>query len=620
MNKIKCYIKINNHNRAANICFGISLSALFFLLFCAIQKVNSFFLSIPLVILFIILFSFDFDFIRKNITINKIMGACGLSFLLAKSFYHTIVRNYTAQALAGRLGIRADLLFLCAALVGATAAAYAFAYLLCIAKMQLDEAFLYLRDKLPALRSLGRAFIVLTGIYMLFAVPVIRANVNYIDDMSRKANGDAGWEDFSRYLSNIISKLLNANEYLTDISPLTQMIAVLLIAVASLIIIVVFTERDKISGWSIISVLPLGMSPYFLECISYKFDSPYMAISILAGVTPLLFYGYHAAFYVVCTIVCVLVTCTTYQAALGIFPVCVILLVFMKWKDHGDVRGLLRLAAHSAAGYLVGVAVYRIYFMTPVDSYVSSELFPIGRLPVGVVSNLKKYLTFVYQDFDKRWLFFIFLTTVSFVVLSVVSSKRDKRAVTVAAVLATAVTMCLSFGVYIAFRLPIFACRGMYGFGVWIAVIAVICTNYRASQIARASCLCLGWCFFVFSYTYGNALEEQQRYVAFRTEMIIADLDRLPEFSAGGSADVQITGTVGVSPIVKNMAQFDGVLHRLIVEDQWYWTTYQFSCYYGMKNMNVVPELEKTDLPVLLDGVYNRIRGDGDCFLIELKE
>jgi len=620
MKKIKCYIKINADNWAANICFGISLLALFLLLFCAIQKVNSFLMSIPLVSLFIILFSFDFSFIRKNITVNKIMGACGLSFLLAKSFYHTIVRNATAQALAGRLGIRADLLFLCAAVIGATAAAYAFAYLLCIAKMQLDKAFLYLRDMLPAFRSLGRAFTALTAVYMLFVVPVIRANVNYIDDMSRKAYGDAGWEDFSRYLSNVISKLLNANEYLTDISPLTQMIAVLLIASASLIIIVVFTERDKISGWSIISVLPLGMSPYFLECISYKFDAPYMALSILAGVTPLLFCGYHAVFYVVCTIACVLVTCTTYQAALGIFPVCVILLVFMKWKDNGDIRGLLRLTVHSAAGYLVGVAVYRIFLMTPVDSYVSSKIFPIVQLPAGVISNLRKYLTYVYQDFDAWWLFFIFMIAVSFIVLTVGSSKRDKKAVAAAAVLTAAVTMCLSFGVYIAFRLPIFACRGMYGFGVWIAVIAVICTNYKASQIARAGCLCLSWCFFAFSYTYGNALEEQQRYVAFRTEMIIADLDRLPEFSAKESADVQITGTVGVSPIVKNMDQYDGVLHRLMVEDQWYWTTYQFSCYYGMKNVNVVPELEKTELPVLLDGVYNRIRGDGDCYLIELKE
>lgn len=39
----------------------------------------------------------------------------------------------------------------------------------------------------------------------------------------------------------------------------------------------------------IAAVVPLGLSPWFLECFSYKFDSPYMALSVLASVIPFIF-------------------------------------------------------------------------------------------------------------------------------------------------------------------------------------------------------------------------------------------------------------------------------------------------------------------------------------------
>lgn len=613
------YIKINSKNMAANICFGISSSAGAFLLFCAIKKIYSALLFLPLILLIVMFFSFDFHILKKNSSTYKVLAACGFSCLLAVSFFHSMEESPKVQDLAVRLGISAYALLLCTAVVGAALAVYSLVYLLCLAKEHYSKALHALSANLPPRTLLKKAFITLAAVYLLSALSIIRGNVDYIDDMSRKSNGKAGWEDFSRYLSNLFSKLINADGYLTDISPLPQIIAVLLTAAASLILIVTFTKEKKITIWNIIAILPVGISPYFLECITYKFDAPYMALSVLASVAPLLFYECKVSFYAVNVIAGVLVTCLTYQAALGIFPVSVILLLFLKWLGGKDTKGLLKLGFSSAVGYLAGVAIYRVFFVTPVNSYVSSEIFSLKEMPGGVAFNLGKYLRYVYQDFDGKWLFFLALIIVSFVLVSAKVSRRSKGISALAAVLMAAVTMCLSFGVYIAFQLPIFACRGMYGFGVWLAIIAVIGTDHDSFRIARAACLCLSWCFLAFSFTYGNALSEQQRYMRFRIEMVISDLNGLSEFNSQVPVNIQIQGTVGVSPIVENMSQYDGVLQRLVTQDQWYWTGYQFSSYYGIKNITIVPTLEEKDLPVLCEGIYNRISGNGECFLIELK-
>lgn len=611
--------KINSKNLAANICFGISSAAGAFLLFCAIKKIYSALLFLPLIALAVIFFSFDFHVLKKNSSIYKALAACGLSCLLGVSFYHVMAESGKVQALAAGLGVDVSLLLLCAAVAGAALAAYSLLYLLCLAEEHYAKALHDLVPSLPSPASLKKAFLALTAIYLLSALSIIRANIDYIDDMSRKASGNAGWEDFSRYLSNLLSKLLNADGYLTDISPLPQILAVLLTAAASLILIVTFTKGKNITPWNIIAILPVGISPYFLECMTYKFDAPYMALSILASVAPLLFFEYKASFYTANVIIGVLATCMTYQAALGIFPVSVILLLFLKWLDGREIRDLLQSAFRSAAGYLAGVAVYRIFFMTPVNSYVSSEVFSLRDMPGGVLSNLGKYLNYVYQDFNGLWLFFLALIVVSFVLLAAGVSRRNKTVSALAAALTAAVTMCLSFGLYIAFQLPIFACRGMYGFGVWLAIIALICTAPDVFRIPRAACLCLSWCFLAFSFTYGNALWEQQRYVRFRIEMVISDLNGLSAFDGETPVEVQILGTAGVAPVLEDMPQYRGVLHRLVMEDQWYWTGYQFRSYYGMENISVVPSLTEEDLPILFEGAYNRIRGDGKCFLVELK-
>jgi len=247
-----------------------------------------------------------------------------IQYVNFSSFKTAWMTSSTVAALAGSFNLSTSILLTIVGLTGVVGGFYAVYALSAWIIVEINLLF----RKLNEYSQYKKPFLMLFMMYMLAASAIIMANVSYIDDMGRKAWGYSGWDTFSRYMSNFFSQLIHTNSYLADISPLTQIIAVLLITAASLIVIITFSEADKISFWSLVAVMPLGISPYFLECISYKYDSPYMAISIFASVVPLLFYKYNSTIYVPIVLLGTLLACTTYQAALGIFPTAVLILAF----------------------------------------------------------------------------------------------------------------------------------------------------------------------------------------------------------------------------------------------------------------------------------------------------
>ena len=109
---------------------------------------------------------------------------------------------------------------------------------------------------------------ILSGIYILAMSAVFRANYYYIDDFSRAFEGRKGWGTyFSRYLSDLLSNVIHADSYLTDVSPLPQMIACVELAIASVIALYLITGRDRFTVWEYAAALPIALSPYMLECL-----------------------------------------------------------------------------------------------------------------------------------------------------------------------------------------------------------------------------------------------------------------------------------------------------------------------------------------------------------------
>ncbi len=624
---IKEYIRrITFRSILRNIPFLISILSAGFLLFTSMYNFPAFITYMIVMLAATVLFQFDPQVVKRNITSNLLLTAAVMSCFLSSSFYTIALESHRIHSLVALaqkvLPFSFQQTVLLGTLLGGALSVYSLLYLLCAAieKFDLKSVLLDLKARLLSYPHIWRSYFTLCVLNLIAISALLRANVDFQDDVQRIVDGIPGFGLFSRHLMGFLIKVVNTGTYLVDLSPLTQILAVLIVSAAGMILILTFSGKNTISLWSIIAVLPLSLSPYFLECLSFKFDSPYMALTIFLSVFPLLFYRCKPGLYMTVTTLCILMTSSIYQAGLGIFPSTIVLLAFVTWHRGGDLKKTMQLIAYSVIGYLAGMLLYRIFIMKPVSDYVSSEMFPLRELPGGVISNLKQYFQYVLNDFDAKWLASIAFLLVCFVLLHACEAKQKKWLTVLLAASALVLAMCLSFGLYIALTMPSFACRAMYGFGVCIAIIAIVCVDFEKAAIAKLSALYLSWCLVVFSVMYGNALEEQVRYQDFRLEMVLQELNDIPEFDPEENTNIQITGTIGISPIIRSMPQFSGALERIITTTFLTWTDHVFYHYYDLQNVTTVRNLDKESLPVLHDGYYETIYGDENNILIELKE
>ena len=235
-----------------------------------------------------------------------------------------------------------------------------------------------------------------------------------------------GLNVFSRPSSEFLSHIVHTDSFLADISPLTQLIAIAVIAISCILLLKVISGKSKFSLWQIASVLPLGINPFFLECLSFKFDSPYMAVSVLASIIPVLLI--HNMLYFFCiTFICVLIICTTYQVSLGIFPMVLLFTLLSKYIKGYSITTILKIVAVFALSFILSVLVFKFFIMTPeIDGEVTTSVAPLVDLPSTFMDHMRKYFGLVSSFTRRSWknLFFIVLTV--FFIVNVVNSKHSK--------------------------------------------------------------------------------------------------------------------------------------------------------------------------------------------------
>ena len=257
------------------------------------------------------------------------------------------------------------------------------------------------------------------------------------------------------------------------------------------------------------------------------------------------------------------------------------------------------------------------------DDYVSVAISRNGLLQ-NTLAHYKDYYTAILLDFKRWWLLVIALLLLLFVVTAALRSRRGAAGSALGAVLTLAVMTLLIFGVYPLLRAPLYAPRSMYGFGAYLAILAVAAVDGKLHWPPRLTCLALSWAFFVFAFTYGNALSVQDEYTKFRMSAVITDLNDLEAFSSDQEKVLQLSGSIGLAPQLRNMPQDYRMLNDLVqvtFREGWQWGEYGFYNLYDIRNVHADSDLDlrQASLPVLKDGMYHTILGDGEHFLIVLK-
>lgn len=483
-----------------------------------------------------------------------------------------------------------------------------------------------IKDKVLACHWVVRPLIEISVVYFIALFALFRANFNYIDDLGRVAHGYRNWIDWSRYISQELSVLINTQKTLTDISPLTQLIAIIIIALAGVIIIYTFTEKKAVSLSMLAAVVPLGLSPWFLECFSYKFDSPYMALSVLASVVPFIFWQKDFRKFYCLSVLGILVMDTTYQAASGIYIIEALFLCFYKWicgnraKDCGTWLG-------SAAGsYIIAMIIYRFALMRAATSYVSTDSVGAKSLPHILLYNATQYLKTIYFDCNKTWIILFLLITISFILLAVLKSRKNKIITFLVALTIVIISAVLSYGGYLVLAKPLYAPRALYGFSFYVSILMVMSVAMlQRGYFIKLLIMGMAWCMIVLSCTYGNALAEQKRYTDFRVQMVINDLNRVTAYNPKHKYSVQINGNIGKAPAVERMQQKWPALRRLVPStfgSDWVWNQFYFFNYFKLnadKWDKKKGDMKEMNLPIIVDSRYHLIQADDKHVMITLR-
>lgn len=473
--------------------------------------------------------------------------------------------------------------------------------------------------------SLRKSVLVLSAIFAAALLPLFRANIPYNDDIWRIHTGITGWADpLARYLSEFLSHYLFCGAYTTDLSPVSQMLALAVVALSGVLAIRIFKGK-AVSLWDLLAMVPLCLNPYFLSCLSYKFDAPYMALSVLASVVPLLFSGKSRGVYCLSVFFGMLAVCMTYQAASGIFPIAVLLLAFQRWcRKEEPGKQTLQFVAYSAAAYLAAYGIYAKFLMNRVETYVDNGI----ATPAGILENYRSYIQLVFSDFNAEWLLVIAALVLWYGITAVLVSKQRKWLTACVGAGTVVLAALLSFGLYPALKQPLM--MRMYGVGAFVAFLSIGNMGVGEQRLpTRALTVILAWMMVAFSLTYGNAAAEQQDYENFRREEILCDLADLPEFyqNTGEPLQVQLVGSAGYAPaLLGKLEKYPGLSRLLPVhfEGGRYWGIYKFSQSYGIQrtayvSMDALSGETCTDWPLLHESFYHAIYYRDGVFAIVIK-
>lgn len=463
-------------------------------------------------------------------------------------------------------------------------------------------------------------------VYTVAFISVIRANYYYTDDLGRAIYGYEITGDFSRYVANILSEIFHGNTWLADISPLPQIMALFIMTLTGVILLSVLSSllNTNAGKWSFIALIPVGLSPYFLSCLSYKYDAPYMAFSVFASVFPLIFYKYdNIKIYSVSVFIGTIVMCTTYQVSSGIFPMIVSILALIMWIQKKSYKKIGSFLLNSAISYILALLVFRLILMEPItdDNYVD-----VGISITNLLPNTIKYIKFFYNDFPTIWIILICIVFLSFIILLIKYAKQNKILSAVLSIIICFCAFVMSFGIYIIFNAPLTEPRAFYGIGIFLSIMCCILFLNCGCYIGKLSTISLCCFFIIYTFLYGNALNIQKNYIDFRTEQVINGCNNLGLFKESKKTKFQATGTAGYQRAVKNMIQEYPLLERqikVLLSDStnWSWGTYQLREYYGLNTeITDISNLQIKDDDIIKDTYYYTIYKVNDIIILNLKD
>ena len=474
--------------------------------------------------------------------------------------------------------------------------------------------------------KIKNAFLLGFALYAIALFALIRGDIYYIDDL-RISTMDITWSHNSRYLTTfILNDLATLGKGAVDSSPLLQIMGVILVVASSLILI--YLIRGKFDLLGVLASLPLGLSPHFLQNLSYKFDSLTMGFALFFAIVPFLFKENRRVFIAV-SVICLILMFMTYQAANGTYIILSLYFAFSAYfLEKRSFKQSAIFLAICGANLIVATLLYKLtindHYRLVEDSYALPTIIPLNsHFFVGIWANLCAYLTTIFNDLKNMpYIWLVALIAMLFVINITIRTNRPKIATIFATIAFIALGIILSYGLYLVLQKPLFAPRAFYGFNAFIAIISIANisllnrtdshTIHKILHFTSATISVITAYFLIsFANIYGNALKKQDEYLAFRNNLLLKDLgDFVPK---GGNVMVYVETFINANhPVAQRFMDKYGDISRII--PRVYMLTHFADGYnYDLDDFCISTRLNGE---VVLKNAYHTIKRVKSCYIV----
>lgn len=386
----------------------------------------------------------------------------------------------------------------------------------------------FFSDKTVFNRRNGMILLVMTVIVFIGFVSLIRADVDFLDDIDRNQAGSYAWGYYSSRWITEFANLFISGSYagVTERSPLGQLIGMAMLVLSSFILALVFSRfsgRENLRWRNVLAGLIIAFNPYFLECMAYKYDSVGMAMSVLFPFIPFLFTD-RKELFLVSSFACNLLTYLSYQSSSGIYIVMVLFTgLLMYLQARMPFKEMVVYFVQSALMYVASVAVFYVVFRTAAPPV--NELTELG-FGMNVIDNILYYVQEIPRSFNWFWTLLAVIVFVLAFCSALHMTRRNRIATTLLFLATAAMAYVFSYGGYLFLVNNPHTARSLYGIVVFFAVLAQVSVLLPSFWFSIPACL-LAWCFFSFSFAYGNAIGSQQEKELVYEHMVLSDFNRL---------------------------------------------------------------------------------------------
>lgn len=256
---------------------------------------------------------------------------------------------------------------------------------------------------------------------ILYCIGLIIYNINYLDDYGRYLLGYSGLSGNGRPIADLVLTIINFGYPLLDLSPLSLLFSIFIIAISGSIIADRFFKDERPVIRCLVALFFL-VNPFFIENLSFKYDILPMSLSILS--ISLAFYHMKNRFLkMAAPVFLIFISLGLYQATLGMFVIfSIIELTESIINNRGTHKSRFINACSRAVQLIIAYMLYKLiivnYFIA--GDYASNLSKTITISPEGFTTLMGNFHRF--NEFVGSYIESIPLVMISFYAISLLTS------------------------------------------------------------------------------------------------------------------------------------------------------------------------------------------------------